>query len=34
MDAIEPKKRANRKLIRALLFMTAGSFVFGQENEY
>jgi cytochrome c oxidase assembly protein subunit 11 len=29
MDAIDPKKRANRKLIRALLLMTAGSFVFG-----
>jgi cytochrome c oxidase assembly protein subunit 11 len=30
MDPIEPKtKRANRKLVRALLIMTAGSFVFG-----
>jgi cytochrome c oxidase assembly protein subunit 11 len=30
MDPIEPKeKRANRKLVRALLVMTAGSFVFG-----
>jgi cytochrome c oxidase assembly protein subunit 11 len=29
MDPIDPKKRANRKLIRALLIMTAGSFVFG-----
>jgi cytochrome c oxidase assembly protein subunit 11 len=25
----DPKKRANRKLVRALLIMTAGSFVFG-----
>jgi cytochrome c oxidase assembly protein subunit 11 len=30
MDPIEPKqKRANGKLVRALLIMTAGSFVFG-----
>ena len=29
MDPIDPKKRANRKLIRALLIMTAGSFAFG-----
>src|SRR5580704_13572369 len=30
MDPIDPKKkRANGKLIRALLIMTAGSFVFG-----
>jgi cytochrome c oxidase assembly protein subunit 11 len=29
MDAIDPKRRANRKLIRALLLMTAGSFAFG-----
>jgi len=29
MDPIDPKKRANRKLVRALLIMTAGSFVFG-----
>ena len=29
MDPIDPKKRDNRKLVRALLIMTAGSFVFG-----
>lgn len=29
MDASDPKKRANRKLLRALLIMTAGSFAFG-----
>jgi cytochrome c oxidase assembly protein subunit 11 len=29
MDPVEPKKRANRKLVRALLIMTAGSFAFG-----
>jgi cytochrome c oxidase assembly protein subunit 11 len=29
MDPADPKKRANRKLVRALLIMTAGSFVFG-----
>src|SRR5450631_1623643 len=29
MDAIDPERRANRKLIRALLLMTAGSFAFG-----
>jgi cytochrome c oxidase assembly protein subunit 11 len=29
MDAIDSKKRANRKLLRALLIMTAGSFAFG-----
>jgi cytochrome c oxidase assembly protein subunit 11 len=29
MDPTDPKKRANRKLVRALLVMTAGSFVFG-----
>jgi cytochrome c oxidase assembly protein subunit 11 len=29
MDPGDPKKRANRKLIKALLIMTAGSFVFG-----
>lgn len=29
MDPMDPKKRANRKLVRALLIMTAGSFVFG-----
>jgi cytochrome c oxidase assembly protein subunit 11 len=29
MDPTEPKKRANRKLVRALLIMTAGSFAFG-----
>jgi cytochrome c oxidase assembly protein subunit 11 len=29
MDPAEPKKRANRKLVRALLIMTAGSFAFG-----
>jgi cytochrome c oxidase assembly protein subunit 11 len=29
MDPSDPKKRANRKLIKALLIMTAGSFVFG-----
>ena len=29
MDPIDPKKRANRKLARALLIMTAGSFAFG-----
>jgi cytochrome c oxidase assembly protein subunit 11 len=29
MDPIDPKKGANRKLVRALLIMTAGSFAFG-----
>jgi cytochrome c oxidase assembly protein subunit 11 len=29
MEPAEPKKRANRKLVRALLIMTAGSFAFG-----
>jgi cytochrome c oxidase assembly protein subunit 11 len=29
MDPSDPKKSANRKLVRALLIMTAGSFVFG-----
>jgi cytochrome c oxidase assembly protein subunit 11 len=29
MEPIEPQKRANRKLVRALLIMTAGSFAFG-----
>ena len=29
MQPMDPKKRANRKLIRALLIMTAGSFAFG-----
>jgi len=29
MDPVDPKKHANRKLVRALLIMTAGSFVFG-----
>ncbi|MGC1521055.1 MAG: cytochrome c oxidase assembly protein [Steroidobacteraceae bacterium] len=29
MDPADPKKRANAKLIRALLIMTAGSFAFG-----
>jgi cytochrome c oxidase assembly protein subunit 11 len=29
MDPADPKKRANRTLVRALLIMTAGSFVFG-----
>jgi cytochrome c oxidase assembly protein subunit 11 len=29
MDPIDPKKRANRKLLRALLIMSAGSFAFG-----
>jgi cytochrome c oxidase assembly protein subunit 11 len=29
MDSPAPKKRANRKLVRALLIMTAGSFIFG-----
>jgi cytochrome c oxidase assembly protein subunit 11 len=29
MDPIDPKKRANGKLIKALLIMTAGSFAFG-----
>ena len=29
MDPIDPKKRANRKLVTALLIMTAGSFAFG-----
>jgi cytochrome c oxidase assembly protein subunit 11 len=29
MDPGDPKKRANRKLIKALLIMTAGSFAFG-----
>src|SRR6202140_636661 len=29
MDASDSKKRANRKLLRALLIMTAGRFAFG-----
>jgi cytochrome c oxidase assembly protein subunit 11 len=29
MDPIDPKKRANRKLVTALLAMTAGAFAFG-----
>ena len=29
MNPIDPKKRANRKLVRALLAMTAGAFAFG-----
>ncbi len=29
MDPVDPKKRANRKLVKALLIMTAGSFAFG-----
>jgi len=29
MDPIDPKKLANRKLVRSLLIMTAGSFAFG-----
>jgi len=29
MDRIDPKKRANRKLVRALVLMTAGAFAFG-----
>jgi cytochrome c oxidase assembly protein subunit 11 len=29
MDPIDPKKRANRKLVTALLGMTAGAFAFG-----
>jgi cytochrome c oxidase assembly protein subunit 11 len=29
MDPIDPKRRANRKLVKALLIMTAGSFAFG-----
>ncbi len=29
MEPNEPQKRANRKLVRALLIMTAGSFAFG-----
>src|SRR6202162_2300521 len=29
MDRIDPKKRANRKLVRALLVMPAGAFAFG-----
>jgi cytochrome c oxidase assembly protein subunit 11 len=29
MEPTEPNKRANRKLVRALLIMTAGSFAFG-----
>ncbi len=29
MQPTDPKKRANRKLVRALLIMTAGSFAFG-----
>jgi cytochrome c oxidase assembly protein subunit 11 len=29
MDPIDPKNRANRKLVKALLIMTAGSFAFG-----
>jgi cytochrome c oxidase assembly protein subunit 11 len=29
MNLIDPKQRANRKLVKALLIMTAGSFAFG-----
>jgi cytochrome c oxidase assembly protein subunit 11 len=29
MAAVDPKRSANRKLVRALLIMTAGSFAFG-----
>ncbi len=29
MDPMDPKRRANRKLVRGLLIMTAGSFAFG-----
>jgi cytochrome c oxidase assembly protein subunit 11 len=29
MNPVDPKKRANRKLVRALLAMTAGAFAFG-----
>jgi cytochrome c oxidase assembly protein subunit 11 len=29
MQAVDPKKRDHRKLVRALLIMTAGSFAFG-----
>jgi len=29
MQPVDPKKSANRKLVRALLIMTAGSFAFG-----
>ena len=29
MEPTEPQKRANRKLVRALLIMTAASFAFG-----
>lgn len=29
MDPIDPKRRANRKLVKALVIMTAGSFAFG-----
>ncbi len=29
MHPIDPKQRANRKLVRALLVMTAGAFAFG-----
>jgi cytochrome c oxidase assembly protein subunit 11 len=29
MQATDPKRRANRRLVRALLIMTAGSFAFG-----
>ena len=29
MDADDPKKLANRKLVRSLLIMIAGSFAFG-----
>lgn len=29
MDPLDPKRRANRKLVRGLLIMTAGSFAFG-----
>jgi cytochrome c oxidase assembly protein subunit 11 len=29
MDPVDPKKSANRKLVRSLLIMTAGSFAFG-----
>ena len=29
MDPVDPKKLANRKLVRSLLIMTAGSFAFG-----
>ncbi len=29
MEPMDPKRRANRRLVRALLIMTAGSFAFG-----